>query len=261
MDITTEIVSLKRKVKAVQEELTTAIGFHEAWKPTAYDTNLHARMGKSFATNTFGIVRIALRREMLLALIRLWDKNSKAISMEAIALTLRKPLVLDALVAECEAQWINQPTYDCGDTDDLTPEIRVAVDKHIKTNAEQFAREQSALLRSAAEQAICIIGNYTSGGSKHATLQHLRTLRNERLAYRQILASIPITSVTDIEVEIFYQDMLIAAHKLLLAVENTHYDLNETAKIKRRHAELFWKSPRGEMSEGHPDYQQLPKYV
>ena len=53
-----------------------AIAFHEVWKPAAYDKSLHERMGVSLATNAFHVVQAALRREMLLALMRLWDRRA-----------------------------------------------------------------------------------------------------------------------------------------------------------------------------------------
>jgi hypothetical protein len=51
-----------------------AVTFHEVWKPAAYNEDLRERMGVSYATNAFYVVRTAVRREMLLALTRLWDK-------------------------------------------------------------------------------------------------------------------------------------------------------------------------------------------
>lgn len=51
--------------------------------PMRFDTDLHAGMGESFATNTFMIVRFALRREMLMALNRLWDKDTNAVGMKS----------------------------------------------------------------------------------------------------------------------------------------------------------------------------------
>ena len=90
------ILSLRAKVKAASEEFMQATAYHEAWKPAAYDTDLHARMGMSFATNTFLIVRQALRREMLLALMRMWDNNTKAVSLPSIANALRDERVIDA---------------------------------------------------------------------------------------------------------------------------------------------------------------------
>lgn len=62
-----------------------AIMFHEVWKPATYDESLHNRMGVSYATNAFHIVRAALRREMLLALMRLWDKRREAVRMKSAA--------------------------------------------------------------------------------------------------------------------------------------------------------------------------------
>jgi hypothetical protein len=58
-----------------REEFDLALWFFEAWRTTAFDSDLHARMGRSYSTNTFLAVREALRREMLLAVARLWDSN------------------------------------------------------------------------------------------------------------------------------------------------------------------------------------------
>ena len=84
-----KIVSLREHVEAPQQEFDMAVAFHETWKPTAYDEDLHKRMGKSYATNAFKVVRLALRREMMLALMRLWDKRRDAVRLEDIAQTLR----------------------------------------------------------------------------------------------------------------------------------------------------------------------------
>ena len=68
--VAAKIASLQKQVKAAQQEFDMAVMFHETWKPLAYDKDLHKRMGNSFATRTFLVVREALRREMLLALMR-----------------------------------------------------------------------------------------------------------------------------------------------------------------------------------------------
>ena len=57
-------------------------------------------MGDSFASQTFLVVRMALRREMLLALMRLWDRDSRAVRMkESITDVLRDQSVVHALPA------------------------------------------------------------------------------------------------------------------------------------------------------------------
>jgi hypothetical protein len=37
----TSLEKLKEKVRAASDEFESAIAFHEAWKPTAYDRALH----------------------------------------------------------------------------------------------------------------------------------------------------------------------------------------------------------------------------
>lgn len=100
-----KILTLRAKVRAAHEKFDTAQACHEAWKPAAYDEALHERIGRSFAANTFIVLRQALRREMLLALMRLWDNNSQAVGMKSIANSLQDKRIMDALAAECEAHW------------------------------------------------------------------------------------------------------------------------------------------------------------
>jgi hypothetical protein len=95
-----KIISLRESVKAAQQEFNVAVMFHETWKPTAYDDDLHRRMGTSCATHTFNVVRVALRREMVLALMRLWDTPRHALRLEHIARTLRDQHVIDALATD-----------------------------------------------------------------------------------------------------------------------------------------------------------------
>lgn len=84
------IAELQQKVTAAQQEFDLAVAFHEVWKPTAYDEDLHGRLGVSYATQAFRVIRTALRRELILALTRLWDKDGRAIGMECIAKALGK---------------------------------------------------------------------------------------------------------------------------------------------------------------------------
>lgn len=71
------IVVLREKVTAAQQEFDMAVMFHEVWKPAAYDTDLHSRMGNSYASQAFLVTRTALRREMVLALVRVGTQTSK----------------------------------------------------------------------------------------------------------------------------------------------------------------------------------------
>ncbi len=94
------IAVLRTKVRAARQEFDLAVTFHELWKPAAYDDDLHKRMGVSSATNAFNVVRAALRREMLLALMRLWDKDGRAIGMQFFASAMREEFVIEALAAQ-----------------------------------------------------------------------------------------------------------------------------------------------------------------
>jgi hypothetical protein len=76
-----KIVALKQKVTAAQQEFDMAVTFHEIWKPAAYDQELHSRLGNSYATQAFLVTRTALRREMLLSLVRFCYKTHKSLNL------------------------------------------------------------------------------------------------------------------------------------------------------------------------------------
>jgi hypothetical protein len=218
-----KILSLRAKARAAHEEFDTAQACHEAWKPAAYDEALHERIGRSFAANTFIVLRQALRREMLLALMRLWDNNSQAVGMKSIANSLQDKRIMDARRIEAK-----------------------------------FGREQSDALRQRATEAIAIIDTYTDGGSRYSTYKKLKRLRGEHLAHRQVTptpAEVVGADTTDEEIENFYQDMSRLIRLLRGSVEDTDYNPEETAKLRHRHAALFWAGVRGERTEGHPDYE------
>ena len=45
-----KIVDLRKLVLAAKQEFDMAVAFHEVWKPATYDSDLHSRLGKSYAT-------------------------------------------------------------------------------------------------------------------------------------------------------------------------------------------------------------------
>jgi len=84
------ISDLRMRVEAAREELDVATMFHEAWKPTAYDGELHDRMHESYSGHTFQLIRMALRRETVMALMRVWDNDPSAVNLRFIAAELTR---------------------------------------------------------------------------------------------------------------------------------------------------------------------------
>jgi hypothetical protein len=230
--VASKIASLQKQVKAAQQEFDMAITFHETWKPAANDEDLRKRMGTSFATQTFLVVRLALRREMLLALMRLWDNDDRNVRMElSIANVLRDQSVVRAL----------------------------AVARAACIGADWEDQMRSHLNRQASE-AIGLVEKYSKAGSHYATLEKLRRLRNQRLAHRPV-KEVAATGVdpTDEEIESFYQDNSKLVSLLLSLVAGVAYDPKDTAEVARFYAKFFWAGVRGERTEGHPNYRAPPK--
>jgi hypothetical protein len=232
MDISDpKIERLRKMVEAAEQEIGTAIMAHEVWKISAFDTDLHQRMGVSYATKAFHIVRDALRRETLLGLMRLWDRDERAIGLEDIAKTLEDPAVIDALV--------------------LNSAKRIGIDGAERSIRETFERK-----------AFNIIGHvrqYSEGGDLYDVRKRLRDIRNKRLAHREVAEFAPgELSVTDQEVETFYLDMLETVRLLLSLVIARAFDLTEAADVYKFHAKKFWDGVRGDRTEGHPDFRPHP---
>ena len=143
-----EIVSLRAQVQAAEEEFELAVRFHEVWKPAAYDKDLHQRMGVSYATNAFRVVVTALRREMRLALMRLWDKRSGNVRLHDIGRRLSDSHLVDALAADRAARF-----HDA--------------------NVEAEMREE---MRRLATEVIDLINDYSKGGRHEAIIEKLRTV-------------------------------------------------------------------------------------
>jgi hypothetical protein len=232
------IKALREKVDLATDELDAAIAVHEAWKVAAQNQPLGARIGTSRVAVAFLAVRDALKRDVLMALMRLWDSDTKAVSMRSVANILRDTRVVDALAKECENHW---DIRHHGPLDEMSQEDRAI----LLAEESAYAREHSAALREHVVEAINIVVRYLEGGSHHPTFTKLKTLRDTRLAHRQR----KLTAGADPsyrEVESFYQDMLALVRLLRSIALHSDYDPDQTAKIHRRNAELFWAGISGE---------------
>jgi AbiU2 len=246
---------LQAQVQKASKVFDDAIAFHETWKPAAYDTALHERIGHSYAANTFLVVRQALRREMLLALTSLWDRDRNALSMRSIANALESRSIVEFLSAESAAQWDNLHGIDLSDVPEAE---RSSTAEAARQREAEFGRLMGAELQKHAEAAVAIIRKYDQGGACHMTFKRLMSLRNEHLAHRQINptpAELRGGHAADEEIETFYQDMSNLIGLLMHVALKTSYDPAEAAGVFRRHAKFFWAAVCGERNEGHPNYR------
>ncbi|OYT95455.1 MAG: hypothetical protein CFE49_12655 [Pseudomonas sp. PGPPP3] len=244
-DTQQEIERLKNIVDTARQEIELAVMLHETWRPAAYDTGLHARIGTSYAAHAFQIIRLSLRRELLLALTRVWDTNQKAVRMSLIADRLRDRKVFEALV-----------------------QLRA---RHTGLRPDTM-RESLTLKRG---QVLKLIDKYSVNGTAFEVLEKLKMLRHQHLAHRQ-LPNAPVAVAgsdttgqydekgkppvwaTDDEIEMFYQDNLEIIRLLLSLVKGLAFDLSEATDVYKHHAKYFWASARGERTEGHPNYHPPP---
>lgn len=222
----------KVAVDAAKEEALLAVQFHETWRPTVADADLRKRMGNSFATHSFHIIRMALRREVFLALMRLWDRDSRTVKVTGLADLLREKACFDALVS--------QKAGNLGHSFDVTEHMRAA-------------------LEPKRDEILNLVRKYT-GGSEHSTVRdRLTTLRHELLAHRQSHQPTDPAGLqlTDEEVEEFYQDTLEIVRLMLSVFLGLAFDLaGDGGDVYRHHAKYFWIGVCGERTEGHPLFKR-----
>jgi AbiU2 len=225
-----DVLSLREHVQAAQEVFDFAVVFHEVWNPATYDKDLHQRMGVSYATNAFRVIATALRREVLLALIRLWDKDARTVRLWDIGKSL------------------SDHNFRLVDV--------LAADRAARFNDPHIAAEMRKDMRQRAMEVTDLIKDYWKGGQNEAIVEKLRTVRHERLAHHQIKpAAATGPTITDDEIESFYQDNLEIIRLLLSLVSGICYDPEQTGEVYRHYASFFWAGVRGERTEGHPNYR------
>lgn len=212
------IARLQEEVRAAEEDFELAVMFHETWKPAACDKGLHHRLRNSRAAQTFGVVRAALRREMLMALMRLWDGRPDGASMEFIAETLRDRNIINALAEDRAAR------------------------SDAAEGAESLMRRD---LNRLADEAIALIEKYSSGGSHVALREKLSAASSSTLPPQQSAALAGAEAETD-DICAFYQDNLTLIRLLLGLARAVHYDPEDAAKLHRLNATSFWGEVRGE---------------
>lgn len=220
------VEQLREHASAALEEFEMAASFHEAWKPAAYDLDLHKRLDNSYAAHTFITIRAALRREMLLALMRLWDGRSDSLRMESIARTLQDKNVLDELSITA-------------------------------TPFGLLRKDMRAQIERRALEAADLINQYSKGGTKNQIIIDITKLRHEVLAHRS-MGSNRLTgpNSTDEEIELFYNDNAKIIQIVMSVALRTAHDPLESCSIFKHYASFFWGGVRGERVEGHPQFRQ-----
>ena len=98
-------------------------------------------------------------------------------------------------------------------------------------------------LSEKADKAISLVDKYIKhDGAGNAVYKKLRSLRNERLAHRQVKTKARATgaTATDEEIEEFYQDNSKLVHILLGIFNAMAYDPADAANVFGFYASHFW---------------------
>jgi len=234
-EIEQQINKVRSQIQAAREEFDMAVLYHEVWKPMAYDVDLHTRMGESLASNAFRIIKSALRREMLLAIGRVWDSVNGAPQLERMAHLLNERAFREKLLAERIANVKLSPG-----SAHLPPEFWQQLDEGLEV---------------AMNKSISILNKWSHDGGQNMVRKRFKALRNQFLAHRQVALSFSEEDgLSDEEVNEYYNDTSEVIQLLLNLCLAVTYNPSDTGYVYRKAAELFWAGARGERTEGHPSF-------
>lgn len=220
---------MKKVLRAVENNIDMATAFHEVWKPTAYDEDLLARMNVSYATQAFLVIKVALRREMLLALMRIWDATNSAHSLNTIIPKLRDKETWDTLIIKRSSQ----------------------------SGHNFIAQKVASQMNKNKDLVFELYSKYTQGGTEKDVFNQLIKLRHGNLAHTQAIeANGPVIDPMDEHIDTFYKDTATLVSKLLNLVDGEAKNPNDTKNVYAHYAKLFWVNVRGENTEGHPNFEQ-----
>lgn len=116
----------------------------------------------------------------------------------------------------------------------------------VDQSSELFEAIRADLDEKAAK-AIALVDKYIKNdGVGNAAYKKLLSLRNERLAHRQVKTKVRATgaTATDEEIEGFYQDNSKLVQILLGLFSAMAYDPEDTAKVFGFYASHFWSAFR-----------------
>ena len=66
MNVEQRVERLRASVEAAFEEFTLVMRLYETWRPAAFDQDIFDRMGPSYASHAFLLIREVLAREIVL---------------------------------------------------------------------------------------------------------------------------------------------------------------------------------------------------
>ncbi len=215
---------LQRIAEFACQEMAYITSLHEHWKPAAYDETIFSRFNNTYAGHSFNVIRVALRREVVLGLLRLWDSKPRTFNMRLISENLRDDGLYDCVLSHIRDAFM--PSPDC--------------------RAEYRAKRTR----------LCDLITDTQGESSNKW-KCLFKIRNEHLAHRNTggqpkLVAVASGDKEDTAVEWLYNRSAKIVEDLL-AVTNGHtYSFSVAAGVDNLYAGYFWDAFR---PHGPPSFE------
>jgi hypothetical protein len=222
-NLTGALERLRHDVRNAETDFSMAVALHECWRPAAYDSELHARMSNSYAGQAFILIRVALRREMLMALMRIWRKSGGASSLHEICTALKNRKVWDEL-------------------------LQSRLERHELRIADSLIARRQGI--------ISLYHSYLTDQPNHPIFVRMKELRDGRLAHSSASNTKPVDQDPgEQEVEQFFSDTSRLVADLLSLVYAEAHDYAGTANVFQHYAKLFWEGSFSERSTQHPRHR------
>lgn len=234
-----------RDIDFLTANVTTAIRAYELYSFAASNAALLKRIDHGYPTAAFVAIRHSLHGTVTMSLVRCWDKQRNALSVERVAAALNEPTVRAAIRSRRVEAWYN--VYRPELYSELTPEEARAMAKADSARAE----ERGARHAAALDQEIARIWTMVRCVTKRADekpLGALQRLRNSVLAHTDTTDwdSTPPEHHPKARKAVFGDERVLLARteriveRLSYTVNNVRQEYNSAHRVFRKAAKIFW---------------------
>ncbi|QJQ01976.1 MULTISPECIES: AbiU2 domain-containing protein [Herbaspirillum] len=228
------LVRIRRVIRAARLELPIAIAAFETWRPMVEDGSLINRVNNLNVTETFLAIRGLLWRELIMAIMRFWDDDSKTIGLPYVIAWLREDGAKELLASDVASAAVEQ--------------MNLTVDEK-----NSFVEN----LIGVYDYVDQCVAAYEKGGAYYQIYDNFRRIRHQRLAHRQIKPNTGgQTDSTRPELEQFYRDTLNIVKILNASLNQEEFDLEGIRYSAKCKSVNFWGSvawQKGEHDHPFPD--------
>lgn len=250
-DVGQKLEKIRTEAAEVMRELRGAIAAYCLFKAAAVDAALLERVGfTGRASLAFQFARESHHRDCVMALMRIWDKDKRALSLDKLLGKLKDRGLADELKRQRLAERMSDyEGYRVLDREKHTAAELVEIDRILKDDSAKRAKQAADRVDGEVRECLRLAKQAAEGPIAEAKAL-LRSLRDQRLAHVEISPPPdrpPPSRLVQIGDERILLNLTITiVEKLSGLLDDAEVDLRSLERQWRRNAAALWHSVKSE---------------